>query len=138
MGNASDEVSAPKGAAKQDKRVVVVEDDPIVGKALGTLLKKEGYDPVVFSGGWPALTYLREHELRAALIDIHLPDISGLDLSHVIRQLHGDNVPIIILSGDTELDTLRSLSDAGATYFFSKPVNTTKLLEHLKSYPSMA
>jgi CheY-like chemotaxis protein len=119
-----------------NQRVLVVEDDPIAGKALSMLLRDQGYDPVVFADGSHALDYLRQNDLDAALIDIHLPDISGLDLSHRIRESHGQKVPIFILSGDNSLDTLRALPDAGATYFFSKPINATHLLENLKIYMS--
>lgn len=115
------------------QRVLVVEDDPTTVKALLMLLRTEGYDPVAFTDGSHALDYARQHPLQAALIDIHLPDISGLHLSQHIRETHGSAMPIFILSGDNGMDTLRALPSSGATFFFSKPINTVHLLEHLKA-----
>jgi DNA-binding response OmpR family regulator len=112
--------------------ILVVEDDPWVGRALQTLLRDQGYDPAVCHDGREALSYLLNHRPDAALLDIHLPDISGLDLSHRIREMHGEELPIIILSGDTAMETLRALPSAGATYFFSKPVNSSLLMDQLR------
>ncbi|MDP9172245.1 MAG: response regulator [Planctomycetota bacterium] len=117
---------------KNDVRVLVVEDNPTISRALVVLLRDEGYVPVVFDAGLPAVEYLRDHCPDIALIDIHLPDISGLELSKQLRDFHGNDVPVIILSGDTSIDTLRTLPQVGATYFFSKPVNISTLLTFLK------
>jgi CheY-like chemotaxis protein len=118
-----------------DGKILVVEDNLLVSQALSALLRDQGYETVSFSRGEPALTYLREHSVpRAALVDIHLPDISGLDVTRQIRQSFGNDLPIIILSGDTSIDTLRELPQAGATYFVSKPVNAGILLSQLKQW----
>jgi CheY-like chemotaxis protein len=70
----------------------------------------------------------------AAIVDIHLPDISGLVVSQKLREIFGPDVPIIVLSGDTSMQMLNSLPHVGATYFFSKPVNSNLLLERLKEW----
>jgi DNA-binding response OmpR family regulator len=68
----------------------------------------------------------------AAVVDIHLPDLSGLVVSQKLREILGPQTPIIVLSGDTSMTTLNSLPHVGATYFFSKPVNASYLLERMK------
>lgn len=118
----------------QIPKILVVEDSPAVTKALAGLLREQGYEPVVFHSGTPALDYAMHQPFDAALIDIHLPDISGLDLTQQLRQHVGEQIPIIILSGDTSMETLRSLPQTGATYFFSKPVNAATLLVQLKAW----
>jgi len=67
-------------------------------------------------------------------VDIHLPDMNGLDLSQLLRERMGPGAPILILSGDNSMETIRALPDAGATYFFSKPVNAEILVERLKQW----
>lgn len=119
-------------AADVPQRILVVEDNRLVTSSLATLLRGEGYDPVVFDNGAPALTYLQANRPDMALIDIHLPDICGLDLAQELRQAYGSDVPVIIISGDTSLETLRALPAAGANYFFSKPVNAAHLLTFLR------
>jgi CheY-like chemotaxis protein len=115
-------------------QILLVDDNQTVTLALAALLRDEGYEPVAFLSGTPAMEYCRTHCPDAALIDIHLPDISGLDLARDIRSIHGQRLPIIIFSGDTSMDVLRTLPQSGATYFFSKPVSATALLNSLKSW----
>jgi two-component system sensor histidine kinase RpfC len=114
--------------------VLVVDDNQLVTRSLMTLLRNEGFEPKTFQSGQPALEYIRNHCPDAALIDIHLPDVCGLEVSRELRKTHGDAMPIIIFSGDSSMDTLRSLPAAGATFFMSKPVNIPRLLECLKAY----
>ena len=68
-----------------------------------------------------------------AVVDIHLPDMNGLVVSQKFRERLGPHAPIIVLSGDTSMETLNSLPHVGATYFFSKPVNSGQLLERSRN-----
>ncbi len=124
-------MSTPQQATRT---VLVVDDNQVVTRSLMSLLRTEGFEPKTFQAGRPALDYIRDHCPDIALLDIHLPDISGLELSRQLRKIHGNSLPIIIFSGDSSIDTLRSLPDAGATIFMSKPVNVPHLMESLKQY----
>ena len=68
----------------------------------------------------------------AAVVDIHLPDINGLILSQQLRERLGPDAPIIVVSGDTSMETIKSLPHVGATYFFPKPVSARQLIARLK------
>jgi DNA-binding response OmpR family regulator len=114
--------------------ILVVEDNTAVARAMSVLLKGAGYEPVVFHQGAPALEYAERKIPAAAIVDIHLPDFSGLVLSQKFRERFGSKVPIVVLSGDTSMATLNSLPHVGATYFFSKPVNGGHLIERLKEW----
>jgi DNA-binding response OmpR family regulator len=114
--------------------VLIVDDSPVVTLALSRILRDEGYEPAVCHTGEEALAYVRSHRPAAAVLDIHLPDLSGLVLSAKIRERLGDGPPIIILSGDASMENLRSLAHVGATYFISKPFNTEHLLEKLGEF----
>lgn len=114
-------------------RVMVVDDSPSLAISLLTLLRNEGFDPTIFQSGHAALAYIRENRPDIALIDIHLPDVSGLEIARQLRQTYGQSLPIIICSGDSSLDALMALPDAGATHFFHKPVSVTRLMECLKN-----
>jgi DNA-binding response OmpR family regulator len=115
-------------------RILVVDDNADVNRALGTLLRKEGFEPITFQAGIPALQFAHRDEFDAALIDIHLPDMSGLDLARDLRDRFGNDLPIIVVSGDNSIETLRALPKVGATYFFAKPVNPTILISRLKEW----
>ena len=65
------------------------------------------------------------------MVDIHLPDLNGLVITQKLRDQLGPRVPIIIVSGDTSMETLNSLAHVGATYFLSKPTSPSVLLQML-------
>ncbi len=113
--------------------ILVVEDEPAVLKAMLVLLEKSGFKAIGCATGEDALSKAGAG-IEAALLDIHLPDMSGLDLSHQLRGVLGPRVPIVILSGDNSIETLRALPSAGATHFFSKPVKTAMLVEKLREW----
>jgi FixJ family two-component response regulator len=77
-----------------------------------------------------ALQHAADRRPEAAIVDVHLPDISGLILSHRLRETLGPDAPIVILSGDASMEILNSLTHVGATCFFRKPVSGHTLLEY--------
>jgi two-component system sensor histidine kinase RpfC len=113
------------------RQILLVDDSDTVTSALGTLLGKAGYAVAAFGTGLAGLRHAAEHAPDAAVIDIHLPDINGLVLSQRLRDLLGEQTPIIILSGDTSMQTINSLPHVGATYFYPKPVQAAQLIERL-------
>jgi DNA-binding response OmpR family regulator len=127
---------APTGAGNSrpplPPEVLVVEDNFGVAHALTSVIRKAGFNAVACHTGSDALEHLRVANPQAAVLDIHLPDINGLVLAHKIRDRLGGDIPIIIVSGDTSIETIKSLGHVGATYFFSKPVNPNVLVARLK------
>jgi DNA-binding response OmpR family regulator len=115
------------------RRVLVVDDSVATSRALATLLRGAGYEPVVCHTGGEAWAYATETVTApaAVVLDVHLPDINGLILSKKLRDRFGPDTPIIVLSGDTSMETLGTLPHVGATYFFSKPVSSGQLIERL-------
>jgi DNA-binding response OmpR family regulator len=124
-----------KAIAAQRPRILFVDDDPIVIKAMRSLLDKAGFEPVCCATAEDAMSKAQS-SIDAAVLDIHLPDENGLELSQRMRATHGPDFPIIILSGDNSMETIRALPTAGATYFFSKPVNPPILIEQLRDLTS--
>ncbi len=121
-----------KISQQQGPRVLIVDDSPHVTTALAKILRQEGYRTAVAHTGAAALSSAAEDPPAAAVVDIHLPDISGLVLSSKLREQFGDACPIIVLSGDTSMENLNTLSHVGANYFISKPFRPEHLLERLR------
>src|SRR4051812_28321289 len=121
-------------AAHGQCAVLVIDDNPHVNKALAILLKQAGFLPIPCHRGGDALDYCSRFDTPpcAAVVDIHLPDISGLVLAQKLRSRFGPSTPIVVVSGDTSMETINSLSHVGATYFFPKPVSAAALVEQLK------
>ena len=115
-------------------RVLIVDDSQPTARALATLLNAANYAVTVSLRGADAVDQARSTPFAAAIVDIHLSDISGLVVSQKLRELLGPDVPIIVLSGDTSMQMLNSLPHVGATYFFSKPVNSHQLIDRLREW----
>ncbi|HEX8522388.1 MAG TPA: response regulator [Tepidisphaeraceae bacterium] len=113
--------------------ILVVDDNTNVTQALVLLIQRAGYNAVGCHNGTDALACVETTKPSAAVVDVHLPDMNGLILAQKLRVVLGKDVPIIVVSGDTSMETLNSLSHVGATYFFSKPLSSQSLLKHLKT-----
>lgn len=118
--------------------ILIVDDSESTVRGLGHLFRDAGYDPATFHEGLLALEHARDHRPSAAIIDVHLPDISGLILSQRLRELMGPKAPIVVLSGDGSMEVLNSLPHVGATYFFRKPVNGAMLVDHFRELHQQA
>ena len=123
----------PQRADSTATTILVVDDNRIITRALSTLIRDAGYAPVAFHSGSDALAFADgARPPGAAVVDIHLPDINGLVLSQKLRDRFGPDTPIVVVSGDTSMETIKSLPHVGATYFFPKPVNSNALMQRLK------
>lgn len=112
--------------------ILIVDDNSATTRGLAVLFREAQYTPATFSEGLVALEYARDHKPVAAVVDIHLPDISGLILTQRLREILGPRAPIVVLSGDASMEVLNSLPHVGATHFFHKPVSGSMLVEHFK------
>jgi CheY-like chemotaxis protein len=121
-------------AALQTRSILIVDDSHLVTQALRVVLGNAGFKVSTFNTGLAALRHAAELRPDAAIIDIHLPDISGLVLTQRLRDMLGAETPLVILSGDTSMETINSLPHVGATYFFPKPVQGTQLVARLREW----
>lgn len=112
-------------------RVLVVDDDPGLARALGINLRARGYDVHLASSGAAALAVAAAYPPDAVVLDLGLPDLDGFD---VIDGLRGwTAAPIIVLSARTDqADKVRAL-DAGADDYVMKPFGMDELLARLRA-----
>ena len=133
MSVVAQEAAEPSGHAAPH-RILIIDDSQPTATALAAVLRRADYETAVAYRGNDGLHQARTGSFDAAVVDIHLPDLSGLVVSQKLREILGPETPIIVLSGDTSMTTLNSLPHVGATYFFSKPVNASHLLDRLKEW----
>jgi CheY-like chemotaxis protein len=127
--------AAPQHSRSQAApRILIVDDSQPTARALAALLGGANYRTAVAYNGVDAIEQAGHGRFDAAVVDVHLPDLSGLLVSQKLRQILGPKTPIIVLSGDTSMSVLNSLALVGATYFFSKPVNGGDLLHRLREW----
>jgi two-component system, OmpR family, KDP operon response regulator KdpE len=112
-------------------RILVVDDEPQLLRALGTNLKARGYEVELAGTGEAALTLAARTHPDVVVLDLGLPGIDGTD---VIRGLRGwTSVPIIVLSvRETESEKVEAL-DAGADDYVTKPFGMDELLARLRA-----
>jgi two-component system, OmpR family, KDP operon response regulator KdpE len=122
---------AVTGAAPAPSRVLVVDDELPMLRALGANLRARGYVVDVAQSGGEALELAAGQLPDAIILDLGLPDISGIE---VIDGLRGwTRVPIIVLSArDAEQDKVTAL-DAGADDYVIKPFGMNELLARLRA-----
>jgi DNA-binding response OmpR family regulator len=114
--------------------ILIVDDNPAIGRSLAKVLQFENYQTVVTLRGLEAIDYARGNRYAAVFVDVHLPDLNGLVVSQKLREILGPDTPIIIVSGDTSMEVINALPHVGATYFLSKPLNVPHVLERLKEW----
>ncbi|MFE9613021.1 response regulator [Streptomyces sp. NPDC006012] len=112
-------------------RVLVVEDDPQLVRALVINLEARRYDVDAAPDGATALRFAAARQPDVVLLDLGLPDIDGVD---VIKALRGwTRVPILVLSARQASDEKVSALDAGADDYVTKPFSMDELLARLRA-----
>jgi DNA-binding response OmpR family regulator len=119
------------------KKILVVDDNPVVLKAMYFFLRNHGYDVVMAESGSDTLTSLRRDKPDLILLDLDLPDTGNVSnamrdgfiiMDWARRTGAAENIPVIIISAlDPEEYKSRALA-AGIAIFFRKPVDNDKLL----------
>jgi two-component system KDP operon response regulator KdpE len=111
--------------------VLVIDDNLQAASGLRNLLLGNGYDVQATSSGDVAMSALRSWPLSAIIADLQTARVDGIELCRCIRKT--SNVPIIVLSSDTdEISEVEAL-DAGADSFLAKPIGAERLLAHLRA-----
>ncbi len=114
------------------ERVLVVDDDREIVKAIDILLRKEGYEVLKAYDGLQALDILAREQVRLVLIDVMMPRLDGL--SALMRIRERANIPVIVLSAKSEeTDKVLGLS-MGADDYVAKPYNPQELAARVKSH----
>ncbi len=113
-------------------RVLVVEDDPLLGEALSVGMRQRGFAADWVRDGIAADTALRTTAFSAVVLDLGLPRLSGLQLLRQRRDAH-DRTPVLILTAqDAVEERVRGL-DAGADDYVVKPVDLDELAARLRA-----
>ncbi len=112
--------------------ILLVEDDPALGRSLQQALAQEGYQVTWEHTGQRGLLAARRREPQLFILDVRLPDISGFDLCRTLRQ-EGFRQPILMLTARRdEMDKVLVL-EMGADDYLTKPYGLRELLARLRA-----
>ena len=121
--------------ARQPKTgiICVVDDDLPNLKALVHLLRAVGLEAVPFESPRLFLQYAKDQSVSLAIIDLRMPELSGLEVQQALYNICPE-VPVIIVTGEREPGIDRTIAlDHGAIAFLFKPVEATELLKTIRS-----
>lgn len=119
------------------KRILVVEDDRLSLIVLRQLLTAEGYEISQSSRGWDGINRARNEQPDLILMDVKLPDISGLDATLLLKQDgQTKDIPIIAVTACVTSEDKATALKSGCDAYIPKPVNIGNLLTTVESFLS--
>jgi two-component system KDP operon response regulator KdpE len=112
-------------------KVLLVDDDATLRRTLGIGLRAAGHEVLIAADGRTALQALREDRPDMVVLDLGLPDLSGVE---VLRQLRGwSTVPVVVLSARAESSEKVEALDLGADDYVTKPFGMEELLARVRA-----
>jgi len=108
------------------KKILIVDDEKLVRWALHQKCTEFGYQCLEAESGQAGLQTLQRETADAVLLDVHLPDMSGLQVLEKLKQA-GESPSIIMMTADPQLDDVKTALRMGAYDFVSKPINFDEL-----------
>ena len=112
-------------------RILIVDDEPAIRRALRVNLTASGYGVTAVEGGEAALEHVAEHAPNLIILDLMLPGLSGLDTCRALRAESA--VPILVLSARGEEGTKVRALDLGADDYLTKPFGMGELLARVRA-----
>ena len=116
------------------KRIVVCDDDPVVGILVHEYLKAHGHDITVMSSGTTCLAQLEAEIPDILILDLIMPDMTGID---VLRKIRANpamaKLPVIMMSANTDTGSMLDGYEVAADCYVEKPFDLNKILLALES-----
>jgi DNA-binding response OmpR family regulator len=113
------------------RTILVVDDEPTLRETLAEALEADGFRVVTAADGREALARFREHHPELVVLDLMLPELSGIEVCRIIRQESG--VPILMLTAkSSELDKVVGL-ELGADDYVTKPFSLRELSARIRA-----
>jgi FixJ family two-component response regulator len=129
--NSTSRVSGSSPVPTPKPVVFVVDDDISVRESLELLIRNEGWDPLLFESARDFLARSSTTAPSCLILDLHLPDLNGLDLQ---RQISSEtSTPIIFITGFGDVPTSVKAMKAGAAEFLTKPFDDTVMIGAISS-----
>lgn len=116
--------------SKPKRPILVIEDDPAQLKMLANILRSEGLRPVCCQTGQEALQALENEAVNVAILDLHLPDIDGMELLKQLKA-HNPQLKVIINTGYPSLDSAMAAVNHEAFAYVKKMDDVGGLLAHV-------
>lgn len=113
--------------------VLIVDDEPMARTLLRLMLVRAGFHVSEADDGFDALDKIRKNRPDVVLLDVMMPGMDGFSVCEKLRSDPATaELPIIMLSAKTDLDSINKGLRAGATVYLTKPISPEELTQHVK------
>lgn len=113
-----------------EKTVLIIEDEEDAAELFAEMMRVSGFRVIKTSSSAPAITLLTNEKPDLVILDIMMPDISGLD---ILREMRGDpalaTIPVVVVSAKGTPTDIKNGLEAGASTYLTKPVGFLELKE---------
>lgn len=117
------------------KRVLIVEDNELNMKLFNDLLEAQNYETIQTSNGLEALDLARQHRPDLVLMDIQLPEISGLEVTKWLKEDEElSRIPVIAVTAFAMKGDEERIRQGGCEAYISKPIAVRQFIETVRSY----
>jgi CheY-like chemotaxis protein len=109
-------------------RILLVDDEPDICKLVKALVEPLGVEVRTCSDSREAVLVVETEKFDGIMLDVGMPNLNGFQLTRKIRATPpNQQVPIIMITGSDDVDTMRRAFEAGATFFIGKPISREKV-----------
>lgn len=116
-------------------KVLIVEDNELNMKLFHDLLEAHGIDTIETRDGRDVMSLAREHNPDLILMDIQLPEISGLELTKMLKSDENlKSIPIIAVTAFAMKGDEQKIREGGCEDYISKPISVTGFMEVIRKY----
>lgn len=115
------------------KKVLIIDDEPDTLNLLATTLGVAGYETAKANDGNLGVSLMAEFKPDVVILDVMMPEISGIQVLNTIKRMYSNPPPVIIFSARGRIEDMVDGMEAGAFKYLVKPVSREKLLETVKS-----
>ncbi len=117
------------------KKILVCDDELFIVKMTGMSLKKAGYEVIEAMDGKDGLDKANVNDLDGAVLDINMPNMTGIELTRELRQIDKyKNIPIVIVTTESSKEMVDQGKEAGTTAWLNKPLDVPSLLKIFSQY----
>jgi DNA-binding response OmpR family regulator len=113
---------------------MIVEDEPDTAEMFAEMIRLSGYRIIKTYGGSAAIGLLEKEKPDALVLDLMMPDVSGMEVLHFIRrEPHLENIPVIVVSAKSLPSDIKDGLEAGASTYLTKPVAFLDLIRAIEN-----
>ena len=116
---------------KQKERILIIDDDESIGRSLALIFGRKGYETETAKTAQEGLEKALEKSFHVALIDIQLPDMSGIELLKKLKEINPVFICMII-TGHASIENAVKALDLGTSAYITKPLDMDNVLNRIK------